>query len=195
MKILVFTEGTIIMHGNARGVSRDEAVRQSKLAGIQQEERTLSYNMKSLKEAEPGSPYDCSSYIPAGHAAEKLMRWKKQGAIILYLTSRRIKKEVEAIRTILEKYSFPDANNLYFRQQGEDYKDVAEKLMPDIIVEDDCESIGGKVEMTYPHIREDLKRKIKSIVVKEFEGIDYLSDNLSDLSKQPKVRESFEDIS
>lgn len=181
MKILVFTEGTIIMHGNARGVSRDEAVRQSKLAGIQQEERTLSYNMKSLKEAEPGSPYDCSSYIPAGHAAEKLMHWKKQGAIILYLTSRRIKKEVEAIRTILEKYSFPDANNLYFRQQGEDYKDVAEKLMPDVIVEDDCESIGGEEEMTYTHMSSDAKARVHLVTVKEFSGIDYLPDNLNQL--------------
>ena len=105
MKILVFTEGTIIMHGNAKGVSRDEAVRQSKLAGIQQVVRTLSYVIKQLKKAEHGSPYDFTSYIPVGHAGEKLMRWKKQGAIILYLTSRRIKKEVEAIKTILKKSS------------------------------------------------------------------------------------------
>lgn len=181
MKILIFTEGTIIMHGNAKGVSREGAVEQSKLAGIQQEERTLSYDMKSLKKAEPGSPYDFTSYIPVGHATEKLMRWKKQGAEIYYLTSRRIKKEVEAIRTVLEKYSFPDANNLYFRHQGEDYKDVAEKLMPDILVEDDCESIGGEIEMTYPHIRPGLKAKIKPIIVKEFGGIDYLPDNISQL--------------
>ena len=181
MKILVFTEGTILMHRNAKGVSRDEAVRQSKQAGIQQEARTLSYDTKSLKEAEPGSPYDFTSYIPVRHAAEKLMRWKKQGAIILYLTSRRIKKEVEAIRTILKKYSFPDANNLYFRHQGEDYKDVAEKLMPDIIVEDDCESIGGEIEMTYPHIKTDLKERIKPIIVKELGGIDDLPDNLNHL--------------
>lgn len=170
------------MHGNAKGVSRDEVVRQSKQAGIQQEERTLSYGMKSLKKAEPGSPYDFASYIPVGHAVEKLINWKRQGAVILYLTSRRIKIEIEAIRTVLKKYNFPDANNLYFRQQGEDYKDVAERLMPDIIVEDDCESIGGEIEMTYPHIRENLKKKIKSIVVKEFGGINHLSDNLSDLS-------------
>ena len=183
MKILVFTEGTIIMHGNAKGVSRDEAVRQSKLAGIQQEERTLSYDMKSLKESDLGSPYDFTSYIPVGHAAEKLMHWRKQGAIILYLTSRRIKKEVEAIRTILKKYSYPDANNLYFRHQGEDYKDVAERLIPDVIVEDDCESIGGEIEMTYPHIRADLKAKIKPIIVKEFEGINHLPDNPKELVK------------
>lgn len=174
------------MHGNARGVSRDEAVRQSKLAGIQQEERTLSYDTKSLKTTDTGSPYDSSSYIPVGHAAEKLLSWKKQGAEIYYLTSRRIKEEVETIRTILKKYNFPDSNNLYFRHQGEDYKDVAERLSPNIIVEDDCESIGGEVEMTYPHIRPDLKAKIKPIIVKEFEGINHLSDNLSNLNVEIK---------
>ena len=183
MKILVFTEGTIIMHGNAKGVSRDEAVRQSKQVGIQQEERTLSYDTKSLKRAESGSPYDFPNYIPVGHAVEKLVCWKKQGAIILYLTSRRIKKEVEAIRNILRKYNFPHVESLYFRLQGEDYKDVAERLSPDIIIEDDCESIGGVVEMTYPHINPQKRCLIKSIVVKEFSGIDNLPDSLDKLNK------------
>lgn len=39
--------------------------------------------------------------------------------------------------------------------------------------------------MTYPHIREDLKPKIKSIVVKEFQGIDHLPENLALLLKYP----------
>ncbi|OGD56370.1 hypothetical protein A3E73_00070 [Candidatus Beckwithbacteria bacterium RIFCSPHIGHO2_12_FULL_47_17] len=43
--------------------------------------------------------------------------------------------------------------------------------------------IGGEAEMTYPHIREDLKPKIKSIVVKEFQGIDHLPEKLQDLLK------------
>lgn len=46
---------------------------------------------------------------------------------------------------------------------------------------DDCESIGGEPEMTYPHIRADLKPKIKSIVVKEFQGIDHLPDSIEEL--------------
>jgi len=58
---------------------------------------------------------------------------------------------------------------------------VAERVMPDILIEDDCESIGGESEMIYPHIREDLKQKIKSIVVKEFQGIDHLPDSLTAL--------------
>ncbi|MBI4991577.1 hypothetical protein HZB96_05820 [Candidatus Gottesmanbacteria bacterium] len=181
MKILVFTEGTVIMHRNAKGVSREEAVRQSRLAGIQQEERTLSYDTKSQLSIEAGSPHDSKNYIPVGNAVTKLKLWKNQGATILYLTSRRINNEVEVIRNILKKYDFPHADNLYFRQLGEDYKDVAERLLPDVIVEDDCESIGGEIEMTYPHIRPDLKKKIKSVIVKEFCGIDQLPDNVSEL--------------
>ena len=94
-----------------------------------------------------------AKYEPTGNAVAKLTGWVKQGAQICYLTS----------------------------QNGEAYKDVAERVMPDILIEDDCESIGGEVEMTYPHIREDLKPKIKSIVVKEFQGIDHLPDLLAEL--------------
>jgi len=68
-----------------------------------------------------------------------------------------------------------------FRKEGEKYKDVAEKLMPDVLIEDNCESIGGEPEMTYPHINEDLKKKIKSIIVKEFGGIGHLPDDVHKL--------------
>jgi len=53
--------------------------------------------------------------------------------------------------------------------------------MPDILIEDDCESIGGKNEMTITHINPKLKTKIKSITIKEFEGIDHLPDKISEL--------------
>ena len=55
------------------------------------------------------------------------------------------------------------------------------RTLTDILIEDDCESIGGEPEMTYSHIREDLKPKIKSIIVKEFQGIDHLPDSLTAL--------------
>jgi len=60
---------------------------------------------------------------------------------------------------------------------------VAEKVLPDIIVEDNCESIGGETELTYPGIRPELKSKVKSFVVKEFGGIDHLPDNIAELMK------------
>lgn len=53
--------------------------------------------------------------------------------------------------------------------------------MPDVLIEDDCESIGGEPQMTYPHVKKNKKKLIKSIVVKEFSGIDNLPDSLEAL--------------
>ena len=158
------------MHALAEEVSRKERVKQSKAAVIQ---RILHF--KAL----PGSVNDLENYIPIGQAVEKLKSWKQKGAKIIYLTSRKIKSEIEIIKKVLSKYNFPDWQNLYFRKQGENYKDIAERLIPDVLIEDDCESIGGEKEMVYPHIKEELKPEIKSVIIKEFEGIDNLSINMT----------------
>jgi len=162
MKLLVFTEGTIIMHPSARGLTRKQRVQQSI--------------------ARTRSIYDYKHYIPIGNAVKKLQVWKKQGVDIYYLTSRTKKELIADIKHVLEEYNFPDSQNLLFRKKGEEYKDVAERLMPDVLIEDDCESIGGEVEMTYSHIKPELKAKIKPIVVKEFSGIDNLPDSLRELA-------------
>src|SRR5919204_383291 len=60
---------------------------------------------------------------------------------------------------------------------GESYADVASRVSPDVIVEDDCESIGGTNEMTYPALPERARERIASVVVREFEGIDHLPDD------------------
>lgn len=182
MKIMVFTEGTVLMHNSAKNVGREERVEQGRLAGIQMEEKSLAYNSNSTTNTEIDSVYDYTNYLPVGDAVKKLTTWKNQGVVIYYLTSRRVKKESEAIKNVLKQYNFPDCQNLFFRKQGEEYKDVAERLMPDILIEDDCESIGGEPEITYTHINPQLKEKIKSIVVKEFSGIDYLPDNIIKLA-------------
>ena len=183
MNILVFTEGTILIFQKGEHLSREERLEMSRQAGVQREENTLAFeNNTTVPLTEAGSVYDFTSYVPIGTAVEKLLGWKNQSAIINYLTSRRIKDEVETIQHLLDKYNFPDSQNLYYRQQGEEYKDVAERVMPDILIEDDCASIGGEKEMTYPHIRQDLQKKIKSVVVPEFSGIDNLSSNIKQLS-------------
>ncbi len=165
MKILVFTEGTILMHALAKDISREERVRQSQ-------------NIIARLKVMPGSVRDFKNYIPIGNAVEKLKSWKQQGSVIYYLTSRRIKSEIQAISKILLKNNFPDGQNLYFRKHGENYKDVAEKIIPDILIEDNCESIGGEKEMVYPHIKKELQPKIISVVIREFEGIDNLPTNI-----------------
>lgn len=160
IKILVFLQGTIIMHLNAIGRSREERVKQGK----EREE----------------SVFDYASYVPVGNAVQKLQKWEGQGAIIIYLSSHEVKEDIEKDESVLRRFGFPEGI-IFFRRHGEEYKDIAEKIMPDILIEDDCESIGGEKEMSYPHIRHDIKERIKSIVVKEFEGIDHLPDSIADL--------------
>jgi len=151
------------MHSSAKSLIREQRVEQSK---ARSELLPTRFFMEE---------------IPNGNAVKKLKVWKNQGAEIFYLTSRTTQKQIGDIKNILKKYHFPDNKNLFFRKKGEQYKDVAEKLMPDILIEDDCESIGGMSEMTYPHIRKDLKSKIKSIVVKEFGGVGHLPSDLEEL--------------
>lgn len=152
------------MHRNAKGLAQDEITRQ-----VMEGDESL---------------HDYASYIPVGNAAKKLQEWKGQGAKICYLSSHRNAKDVEEDRAVLKKNAFPDGQ-IFYRRNREEYKDVVEIIrpLPDVIVEDDCESIGGKAEMVYPNLRPELKNKIKSIVVKEFEGIDHIPDSISELVK------------
>ncbi|UCH70320.1 MAG: hypothetical protein JSV29_08890 [Candidatus Bathyarchaeota archaeon] len=161
MRLLIFTEGTLIMHRNGRGHTREEIVKQ-------------------VSEGKDASLHRWKTYVPIGNAAEKLRTWKNQGLNVLYLTSRTEPTEVEDIKDVLKKHNFPEGQ-LLFRQEDEEYKNIVEKFTPDIMVEDDCESIGGKNEMTYTHIKPELKKRIKSIEVKEFSGIDHLPDDISEL--------------
>jgi len=160
MKILIFTEGTIIMHKNATGYTREEIVRQVK-----------------MKES---SIYDYASYVPVKNAISKIKSWHDLGAEIIYLTSRQKRYEIDQIKQVLIKYDFP-MGRLEYRVDEESYKDVAERIMPDVLIEDDCESIGGEKEMTITHVSSDKKTRIKSIPLKEFNGIDHLPDNLTEL--------------
>jgi len=122
---------------------------------------------------------DYAHYVVIGNANEKVKKWFNQGAEIIYVTSRKEYKEIQDIQNLLNENNFPKGK-LEYREQNEEYKDVGEKIMPDILIEDDCESIGGEKEMVYPHIKSELKGKINSVVVKEFEGIDRLPDNISE---------------
>lgn len=144
MKILVFTEGTIIEPPNI-----------------------LSH-------------FICSRYIPIGKASERICGWYKQGAQIIYLTSRKKKSQIAAIATILKKYEFASGILLY-REGKEQYKDIIENVKPDVLIEDDCKSIGGARQMCITYVTPDIKNRIKSIIVKEFNGIDHLPSELADL--------------
>lgn len=161
------------MHQNAQGKTRKEIIQQVK--------------------DEEWSVRDFGNYIPIGNASEKLNKWVSQGAEICYLTSLSENKKVrgdekvgkEGLKMdniVLGKYNFPQGV-IYHREMNEGYKDVVARIspLPDILIEDDCESIGGEEEMTYPSLSDELKSKIKSIPIKEFDGIDHLPNSILEL--------------
>lgn len=163
MKLLIFLHGTTLMHRSALGRSRAERVRQ-------------------VREKETSVP-DYASYVPVGHAVSKLRRWSEQGAELVYLSPHQRQEDVDTDQAVLNASGFP-AGAIVFRHPGEAYAQVAERVLPDVLIEDDCESIGGAQEMTYPHLRPEMQARITSIVVKEFAGIDHLPDALAALKKQ-----------
>lgn len=160
MKILIFLHGTVLMHKNAVGKSREESVQQ-----------VLNSDL---------SIHDFKSYVPVGNSNKKLNIWSRQGAEIIYLSSNDTVKNIEEDMFVLKKYGFPKGE-FVFRKGNLSYKDIAENIIPNILIEDDCESIGGRTQMVYPNVSHLVKDKIKSIVIKEFSGIDNLPNDINEL--------------
>jgi hypothetical protein len=156
MKIMIFLHGTALMHASGEGRTRAEWVQQ-------------------VRDRHP-AVYDFAAYVPVDNVVNKLRAWRRQGVEIVYLSSHRRAEAVELDQAVLHRHDFPDGH-VFFRQPDEQYRHVAERVRPDILIEDDCESIGGESEMTYPEIQLALKATIKSIVVREFGGIDHLPDS------------------
>ena len=133
------------------------------------------------------SLYSHQNYIPVGCCVEKIRGWESQGAEIRYLTSRKSEKQVAGIQTLLEKYGFPEGR-LYYREKRQKYRDIIEEILPDILIEDDCRSIGGKWQWCITQVRSELRAQMKSIVVREFKGIDHLPDGLDDLERYNRIK-------
>ncbi|MFH0905292.1 MAG: hypothetical protein V1826_01040 [bacterium] len=151
-KLLIFTEGTILIHSESVGHARNEIIQQN----LDQ--------IPNIKEY--------SEYIPIGNAPAKVAEWQANGYEICYLTSRRKPEEIADIQGVLDRYNFPEAP-LYYRQGEETYGDAATRIMPDIIVDDTCESIGVN-EITWTQLTPDIQNKIKPYIVPEFFGVDHL---------------------
>jgi hypothetical protein len=156
VEIMVFLLGTAIMHKSAVGRPREEWV----------------------KQAIDGDVFlrDFGSYVPADGAVNKLRAWRDQGASIVYLSSHTEAARVELDKRVLSEHGFP-MGSVYFRSNGRSYHEVVEAVLPDVLIEDDCESIGGEREMTYPHLKREARARVKSIVVKEFGGLHHLPDD------------------
>ncbi|MEM5814408.1 MAG: hypothetical protein QXD77_01175 [Candidatus Aenigmatarchaeota archaeon] len=143
MHILVFTEGTAIMHA----------------PGIKESDKDFF-----------------KSHIPTKGSVEKISSWEQAGAKISYLTSRTDTKEISQVKFVLEKFKFP-RGTLFFRKMGEEFKDVVMRIKPDVWVDDDCASIGGRSD----DMKLDKKLGIKEIIVHEFGGLSHLPDNPEEL--------------
>jgi hypothetical protein len=114
--------------------------------------------------------FDVPSFIPTKGAVERLRSWQERGAEICYLTSRRRDQNWQAVEATLRRFHFPPGE-LYCREEGEEYVDVVRRVHPDVLVEDDCKSIGWQ-EVITPKLKPDWN--IHSIVVPEFGGLAHL---------------------
>ncbi len=119
-------------------------------------------------------------YIPINNCVKKIQDWEKDGADIIYVTSAKRLSQVEKIAHNLREYGLY-GTRLYYRGVKEKYRDIVESVKPDILIEDNCKSIGGAWQMCITYVKSDIKSRIKSIIIKEFSGIDVLPDILDQL--------------
>lgn len=170
MKVLVYLHGTVIMHKS--GESKTPAERRTQV---------LDENDKTIA--------DFENYVPIDNANDVLTAWKAGGVEIVYMSPHKNEADLNKDRKVLERYNFPQGKIVH-RAFFRGYRKIVKSELPDVIIEDDCESIGAMIkerykflpdpvvvllkqkEMIYPCLQKDVKRKIKSIVVEEFSGID-----------------------
>lgn len=171
VRLLVFLHGTVLMHPGGVGRTREERVAQARDG------------------TDPGL-HDFAAYVPVDGAVAKLRRWADEGAEIAYLSSHRSPYQVAEDASVLRRWGFPPGRILA-RRRGESYGDVVERELPDVLVEDDCESLDGAAEIAYGQIRSSLRPRITSILVPEFGGIDQLPDRptaLLTFGREPRIR-------
>lgn len=124
--------------------------------------------------------FDVASFIPTEGAAEKLTKWWEQGAEICYLTSERSGDRRRAVEATLRRFNFP-AGEIYYRRGNEDYVDVVRQVAPDVLVEDDCQSIGWD-EVITPKLK--AQWGLKGVVIPENGGLAHLPDDHQELLRE-----------
>lgn len=109
-------------------------------------------------------------YKPIGNAVKTVNTLHERGHEI-YLCSYARKARYNFITAIVDFYGM-SYTEILCRERGETYSEIVERLKPDILIEDDCKSIGGLKECCITHVKEEIKQNIHSIIVPEFSGID-----------------------
>lgn len=125
------------------------------------------------------SIYRHNAYVPIGNAVAIINSWQSQGANIIYCTSRK-KKQTENMALLLSRLGF-SGTFLIARENKEKYSDIIEAIVPNILIEDDCKSIGGTWQMCITKVQPKIKDRIVSIVIPEFKGIDKLPVDITNL--------------
>ena len=119
---------------------------------------------------------DFASYVPTPGTAGKLAAWQRHGASIAYLSSHRRQADIRADESVIRRRGFP-AGPVYGRQRGEDYGPLVERLGLDVLVEDDCESIGGAAQTCAAQLSPDSRQSARCVVLPEFSGLADLPDD------------------
>lgn len=109
-------------------------------------------------------------YKPIGDAVKMVNTWYDSGYEI-YLCSYVRKRRYDFIKSIIDFYGMK-YTEILCRKKRETYSEIVETLRPDILIEDDCRSIGGQKEWCITNVNVDVKSHIHSIIVPEFKGID-----------------------
>lgn len=116
------------------------------------------------------SRINVNGYVPIGNAKEIIKNWQEQGYEIIYLTSQKGRKAMGMAQR-LDELGFV-GSMVGYRQSRQDYATLIKEEQPDILIEDDCKSIGGERHMCITQLSDEIKKSLKHIVVEEFKGID-----------------------
>jgi ribonucleotide monophosphatase NagD (HAD superfamily) len=116
------------------------------------------------------SKMNMTGYVPINNSIETIKKWQEEGYEIIYLTSLKSRKAMKMAQH-LDELGYT-GSMVEYRQKNQNYATLIKDELPDILIEDDCKSIGGMENTCYNLLDEKTKKYIKHIVVEEFGGID-----------------------
>jgi hypothetical protein len=100
----------------------------------------------------------------------------------VYLSSHRRADHLAADEQVVKRFGFPPGP-VCGRRDGETYGELVSRLSPDLVVEDDCESIGGLDETIAAQLDQAARRSIPCLMLPEFGGFGHLPDDPAELAR------------